>query len=66
MVLAIIEKRGTISRAEIAKETRLSPPAVSVIISELLKKGLILEVGKAPRLEAADLACSRSTLKQGM
>ncbi len=48
LVLDIIREEGMISRTEISKKTKLSPPTVSVIIAELLEKGLILEVGKAP------------------
>lgn len=48
LILDIVRKAGEISRIEIAKKSKLSPPAVSVIIAELLEKDLLLEVGKAP------------------
>jgi len=48
VILEIIRDAGEISRTEIARRSKLSPPAVTVIINDLLEKGLILEVGKAP------------------
>lgn len=48
LILDIVREAGEISRIDIAKKSRLSPPAVSVIIAELLEKDLLLEMGKAP------------------
>ena len=48
LILDIVRDAGEISRIAIAKKSKLSPPAVSVIIAELMEKGLLLEVGKAP------------------
>ena len=48
VILEIVSDAGEISRTEIARRSKLSPPAVTVIINDLLEKGLILEVGKAP------------------
>jgi glucokinase-like ROK family protein len=42
-ILNIIRLHGPISRAEIAKMTRLTPPTVTNIVSELLKDQLIVE-----------------------
>lgn len=48
LILDIVREAGEISRIDIAKKSKLSPPAVSVIIAELLERDLLLEVGKAP------------------
>src|SRR4051812_16244441 len=42
-VLNMIRLREPISRAEIAKLTKLTPPTVSSLVSELIEKNLILE-----------------------
>ncbi|WP_026693183.1 ROK family transcriptional regulator [Peribacillus kribbensis] len=43
LILHIIRQNGPISRAEIARQTRLSPPAVGNIVSGLLDSSLICE-----------------------
>lgn len=43
IVLNKIRKSAPISRAQIAKETELTPPTVSSIVKELLGQGLIME-----------------------
>ncbi|MDQ0256089.1 glucokinase-like ROK family protein [Evansella vedderi] len=43
LVLNTIRINGSISRAEVAKKTKLTPPTVTNIVSELLKEDLILE-----------------------
>jgi predicted NBD/HSP70 family sugar kinase len=45
LVLDVIKRASPISRAGIAKETRLAKPTVSAIVDELLSGGLIREVG---------------------
>lgn len=45
LVLDVVKRAGTISRAGIAKETRLAKPTVSAIVDELLGDGLVREVG---------------------
>lgn len=45
-VLDIIRKQGPVARYEVAKLTKLTPPTVTVIVNELLKTGIINEVGE--------------------
>lgn len=45
-VLEIIRKQGPVARYEVAKLTKLTPPTVTVIVNELLKAGIINEVGE--------------------
>ena len=45
IVLEIVRTDPTLSRAEIARQTGLSPAAVSGIVDHLLTEGLVLEVG---------------------
>ncbi len=45
MILNLMKQREHISRAEIAKELKLSPPTVSKIIDRLLIEGWIVEIG---------------------
>lgn len=47
LILEIIQESGPISRAELAKQTRLSNPAVSTLIANLMEEGLVEEVGIA-------------------
>lgn len=44
-ILDLIRIRQTVSRAELSKETGLSPTAIGVIVSSLLEKGYIHETG---------------------
>jgi N-acetylglucosamine repressor len=46
-VLRVIQDRGPLSRAEVARECGLSPPTVSKAVASLLKSGL-LEEAEAP------------------
>ncbi|MGP4039412.1 ROK family transcriptional regulator [Gracilibacillus sp. D59] len=43
IILNKIRTAGSISRAQIAKETQLTPPTVGTIVKELLEQGLIQE-----------------------
>jgi len=43
MILTKILNDGPISRAEIAKETELTPPTVGTLVKELIKQKLVLE-----------------------
>lgn len=43
VILNIIRERGPISRAEIAKVTKLTPPTVSNLVKELLQTEIIIE-----------------------
>jgi len=48
LVLKTIYDSGEISRADIARSTHLTRPTVSTVVSELMDRGLIQEVGYAP------------------
>ncbi|SFM19622.1 ROK family protein (putative glucokinase) [Gracilibacillus orientalis] len=43
IILNKIRTEGSISRAQIAKETQLTPPTVGTIVKELLEQGLVKE-----------------------
>lgn len=43
LILNIIREKGPISRAEIAKLTKLTPPTVSNLVKELLETGIVIE-----------------------
>jgi N-acetylglucosamine repressor len=45
LVLNTIRKRGPIARYEVAKVTSLAPPTVTVIVNDLIKAGVITEIG---------------------
>lgn len=47
LMVDVIQKHGPISRAELAKRTGLSNPAVSTLIASLLEEEIIREVGTA-------------------
>ncbi|MFQ6066739.1 MAG: ROK family transcriptional regulator [bacterium] len=46
LVLKTIEKNGPISRANICKMVGLTPPTVSDIVRDLMKRGIVRELGK--------------------
>lgn len=48
LVLKMIYTSGEISRADIARQTRLTPTTVSNIVTGLIERGLVKEVGVAP------------------
>jgi len=48
LVLKTIYDRGEISRADVARATRLTRPTVSDVVAELMEKGLVEEVGHGP------------------
>ncbi|GGH87575.1 glucokinase-like ROK family protein [Pullulanibacillus pueri] len=43
LILNTIRKSGPISRAEIAKKTKLTPPTVSNLVSELIESKMVIE-----------------------
>jgi N-acetylglucosamine repressor len=45
LVLNTIRKNGPIARYEVAKNTGLTPPTVTVIVSDLIKCGVVKETG---------------------
>ena len=41
----IIRKLGPIARYEVAREAGLTPPTVTMVVNELIREGVVLEVG---------------------
>ncbi len=57
LILDRIRRDGIISRADLAKQTEIRPPTVSAVVKDLIKEGLVEEVGpgetsggRAPRM----------------
>lgn len=48
LVLKTIYERGSISRADIARTTRLTRPTVSTIVADLMAEELVTEIGQGP------------------
>ncbi|HOU11502.1 MAG TPA: ROK family transcriptional regulator [Anaerolineae bacterium] len=48
LVFSTVYERGEISRAEIARITRLTRPTVSDVVADLMVQGLLEEIGRAP------------------
>ena len=48
LILKTIYEQGEISRADIARETRLTRPTVSALVNELIADQLVLETGVGP------------------
>ncbi len=46
LVLKTIEEQGPVSRAEIVKFIGLTPPTVSTIVKNLIKRNIVCEIGK--------------------
>lgn len=46
LVLKVIEQNGPISRADIGKIVDLTPPTISAIVRDLLKRNIVREIGK--------------------
>lgn len=44
-LFTIVAKAGSLSRAQLAKESGLSPSTVSVLTDELIRRGILLEAG---------------------
>lgn len=45
-ILNILKSFGAISRADIAKKLNLTPAAITIIVNEMVKEGIIKEVGQ--------------------
>ena len=43
MIINVLRKKGAASRAELAKELHLTSPAVTIIVTDLIKKEILLE-----------------------
>ncbi len=48
LILKTIYGNGSISRANVARATKLTPPTVSDVVASLIESGLVQEVGLAP------------------
>ena len=48
LLIELIRVAGSISRAELARQSRLSAPTVSTIIDQLRKSGIVVETSTAP------------------
>ena len=45
LILSIIKEQGPISRVAIARETNLTKSAISKVVTNLIKRGIVEEVG---------------------
>ena len=66
LILDKIRRQGTVSRADLAKQTAIRPPSVSAVVKQLIEEGLVDEVGlgetrmgRAPRLVALNRTTPR-------
>ncbi|MCA9972221.1 MAG: ROK family transcriptional regulator, partial [Anaerolineales bacterium] len=48
LILKTIYEQGNVSRADLARLTRLTRPTVSSIVAELMARGLVAETGQGP------------------
>jgi N-acetylglucosamine repressor len=48
LLIELVRQAGPISRADLARRSELSPPTVSGIVAELLRRGIFSEVALAP------------------
>jgi N-acetylglucosamine repressor len=48
MLIELVRRAGSISRAELARQSQLSAPTVSGIVDHLLKRGIVIETTTAP------------------
>jgi len=48
LLIELIRRAGQISRAELARQSQLSAPAVSTIVERLLNRGIVVEITTAP------------------
>jgi N-acetylglucosamine repressor len=48
LIIELVRLAGSISRAELARQSRLSAPTVSVIVERLLSRGIVVETTTAP------------------
>jgi len=47
LVLNLIRRNGPMSRAKLARRTKLSPPTISRVVDSLIQERLVLEIGTA-------------------
>jgi len=48
LLIELVRRAGSISRAELARQSQLSAPTVSAIVDSLLKRGIVIEITTAP------------------
>jgi predicted NBD/HSP70 family sugar kinase len=48
LLIELVRRAGSISRAELARQSQLSAPTVSDIVDHLLKRGIVIETTTAP------------------
>jgi N-acetylglucosamine repressor len=48
LLIELVRRSGSISRAELARQSQLSAPTVSAIVDSLLKRGIVVEITTAP------------------
>jgi N-acetylglucosamine repressor len=48
LLIELVRRAGSISRAELARQSQLSAPTVSAIVDSLLKRGIVVEITTAP------------------
>src|ERR1700678_1445249 len=48
LLIELVRRSGTISRADLARQSLLSAPTVSTIVDKLLERGILIEVSTAP------------------
>jgi N-acetylglucosamine repressor len=48
LLIELVRRAGSISRAELARRSQLSAPTVSAIVDHLLKRGIVIETTTAP------------------
>ncbi|MGC1239856.1 MAG: ROK family transcriptional regulator [Acidimicrobiales bacterium] len=48
MLIELVRRAGSISRAELARQSQLSAPTVSAIVDHLMKRGIVVETTTAP------------------
>lgn len=48
LLIELVRRAGSISRAELARQSHLSAPTVSDIVDHLLKRGIVIEMTTAP------------------
>ncbi len=48
LLIELVRRSGSISRAELARQSQLSAPTVSAIVDHLLKRGIVVETTTAP------------------
>ena len=53
LLIELVRRAGTVSRADLARQSRLSAPTVSNIVDKLIKRGIFNEVSSRRRAAVA-------------